>query len=292
MQQKFNESLVQQVREGKLAIENTDKDKITDLIAHIFPADIRTLGRTNYYWASSSKTWTGDESTSIPSRPVSDFFLPAQLRIEDVTDKQVIHCETKEQMSELFRVLDRAGLKWNTGKSYCDTSDLWYREGFCVNPTRGTHATLCFYSENGYEILPASLFLQPPTEKEGKERTWTISRERLAQLAEENKGAFNRSSFVAFANKFIPVLESEKSFTEIELKNVAACHNEDFFSILFPDYSPTPHIPKGEFAWCLTHGGDWSCCLSEGDGDFNKGQKETLEKWTPKEVRKYEDRPF
>lgn len=297
MQQKINEELVQQVREGRLAIIPADAETNKKVLDYIFEFHSWS-GILDHQSEPKSVYWVDGHGnkrcypSDLPSRPVSDFFLPAQpLRIEDVTDKQVIHCETEEQMNALFKVLDEAGFTWNTGKSHTGTPASWYKEGFCINPTQGTHATLCFYSEMGYEILPASLFLQPPTEKADKQKTYRVTREQLGKIATDTEEY--ECYCESFATRF-QYHESAREFTEMEVKDIFHFHgSKDFCKQLFPDFNPTPHIPKGEFAWVRdTDHEEWLCKMSAGNGEFYRFQNGTTPTHTWKQVRKYEDRPF
>lgn len=74
----FNEQLCQQVREGKLAIENTDKAKLPDLIHYIFPDDRQVVyGTSKFYFKSETRNgWCDSVIAVSPSAPVSDFYLP------------------------------------------------------------------------------------------------------------------------------------------------------------------------------------------------------------------------
>lgn len=298
MQQKFNEALVQQVREGKQWLQcEGDLKKTNEVLKYIFPQDETKPKNANLFFTAFHRDaayWKCYHSIidGNPWAKVSEFLLPAQpLRIEDVTDKQVIHCETEEQMNALFKVLDEAGFTWNTGKSYTGTPASWYKEGFCINPTQGTHATLCFYSEMGYEILPASLFLQTPTEKADKQKTYRVTREQLGKIATDTEEY--ECYCESFATRF-QYHESAREFTEMEVKDIFHFHgSKDFCKQLFPDFNPTPHIPKGEFAWVREADDQpWLCLMSAGEDRFYEGQQETPLTLNWMFVRKYEDRPF
>ena len=84
-QQKFNEELCQQVREGKLAIDNQGeygKKEMYFLCKHILDIEMSpSLGNTGYYfiYTDDAETFWGFRMMplSFPSRPMSDFFQPA-----------------------------------------------------------------------------------------------------------------------------------------------------------------------------------------------------------------------
>lgn len=90
MEQKFNESLCEQVRQGKLAIENNEETKLSDLhdlLKWIFPFDgdadfnLDMLQNYDYFYRDRHKknNWTCYDTTDLPTRPVSDFFEPVEL---------------------------------------------------------------------------------------------------------------------------------------------------------------------------------------------------------------------
>lgn len=74
---KFNEQLCALVREGKMAIHNNDKDKISPLVEYVFDAG-GVHGTCAFYRKDFGEQagWRGVANTDLPTRPVSDFYLP------------------------------------------------------------------------------------------------------------------------------------------------------------------------------------------------------------------------
>lgn len=98
-EKKFNEDLCEQVRQGKLAIENTENDtsKLKELIAYIFPYDKQVPeGFDVFYLSSYPNVFDWDSCMSLktmPSRPVSDFFATPPI------DTVGMEAEGKEKIS-------------------------------------------------------------------------------------------------------------------------------------------------------------------------------------------------
>lgn len=209
MQQKFNESLVQKVREGKLAVDALlDKTNAKILWDHIYPENSANQ-LFHYYWRDGIAWCTSLNKPNLPMLPVSDFFL------------------------------------------------------------------------------------QPPTEKEDKERTYRVTREALLEI--HNRATHNqRGEIILFALNEFPTLKNEYEFTKEEVSSLFESHDKPTMSLIFPDFNPTPHIPKGEFAWVRdADHEEWLCKMSAGNGEFYHSQKgDGFISFNWKQVRKYEDRPF
>lgn len=75
----YNEELVNKVRQGELAIENTDHEELKKLIKHIFPKDMSELqGRYPFYFVhpDGQDWWHCDGKPPYKTLPVSSFFSP------------------------------------------------------------------------------------------------------------------------------------------------------------------------------------------------------------------------
>ncbi len=70
----FNEELCQHVREGKLAIENTDYSRVEELLQHIFGEDKKVFSMP--YYESVDGEWYGLYKSTLPVIPVKSFFTP------------------------------------------------------------------------------------------------------------------------------------------------------------------------------------------------------------------------
>lgn len=92
----FNEALVDKVRKGELAIENTDNDMTQKLLDYIFPKDSGSVDEydNRYYQVDigpgipKQSYWVPFSETLLPSLPVSSFFIEAKeedgwIRVED-----------------------------------------------------------------------------------------------------------------------------------------------------------------------------------------------------------------
>jgi hypothetical protein len=85
-EKKFNEDLCEQVRQGKLAIENTDADRIIELMKYIFPRDAFFDTDSKFYYSeghTKSNYWISDDFTDLPTRPVQDFFVPVSTPLQE-----------------------------------------------------------------------------------------------------------------------------------------------------------------------------------------------------------------
>lgn len=106
---KYNEFLVQQVKQGSLAIENTNRDKLIDLMEYIFPEQYPPLGDRKYYRAVDEKHWTTNDIPTLPTRPVEDFIIE-QISNEELKSAQDLFINKDFQkrvvdwMMECFRV--------------------------------------------------------------------------------------------------------------------------------------------------------------------------------------------
>ena len=106
----YNEELCEQVRQGKLAIHNTDIDGITELVRYIFPGKFAPTGKHSYYWAKESgEDWLcGYPVNTMPSRPVSDFLIPTPPdKVEG--GKEGVEEEAKSLVEKFMDIEDRTG---------------------------------------------------------------------------------------------------------------------------------------------------------------------------------------
>lgn len=86
-------------------------------------------------------------------------------KVTDLTDKQVIHCPTKEQARAIYELL---------GRNNYDTLEYHSLESnFCADPN-STFCTIQYYEKHGYEIFPAKDFL--PQNNKSKDMKRILSR--------------------------------------------------------------------------------------------------------------------
>lgn len=94
---KYNESLVSQVREGKLAVHNINctKGELQNLIAYIFPKSLKTSCHYKYYYKSAERQpWYPNNNTTLPYKSVKEFLeefvLPEKWFVERNEDNHII----------------------------------------------------------------------------------------------------------------------------------------------------------------------------------------------------------
>lgn len=80
-------------------------------------------------------------------------------KVTDLSENEVIHCQTLKEAEAICKLMHEAGLKWNDGDSYINTN--WNVFQDCYNPKKGTHDRIEFCRKKGYTIHPASDFLAP-----------------------------------------------------------------------------------------------------------------------------------
>lgn len=95
------------------------------------------------------------------------------MKVTDLEEKEVIHCETLEQYEAICQLLHEAGLRWWSGSSFLEYNVYdYYDAQTCLCPKKGAHQKKEWYEENGYIVYPANNFITPPQTKEeyAKER--------------------------------------------------------------------------------------------------------------------------
>lgn len=79
------------------------------------------------------------------------------MKIQDLKDNDVIHCQTQKEADLLCNELHRLGYKWAGGDSYLrDTRWDIFKENTCYLIKKGEYCYKSYYKNNGYNIIPFS----------------------------------------------------------------------------------------------------------------------------------------
>lgn len=71
-----------------------------------------------------------------------------------------MHCKTEEEAIDFCRVMDEAGLFWNSGEKHTESNNYYfYKEETCYNFNSGEYSGLRFFLEEKYKILEWSDFM-------------------------------------------------------------------------------------------------------------------------------------
>lgn len=97
------------------------------------------------------------------------------MKVTDLKENEVIHCETLEQYDAICQLLHEAGLRWNGGREYIEDIDDTFANfecQTCINPISGMRSKLSYNLKRLRKIHPATDFITPPQTKEeyAKER--------------------------------------------------------------------------------------------------------------------------
>ena len=86
------------------------------------------------------------------------------MKVTDLKENEVIHCETEEQANAICKLMHEAGLKWCSGISYLKYNNFHiYEERTCYSAKTGGYACLDYYKRNDYTIHKAEQFLNTKT---------------------------------------------------------------------------------------------------------------------------------
>lgn len=104
------------------------------------------------------------------------------MKVTDLKENEVIHCETLEQYEAICQLLHEAGLRWYDGQTYLECSVYDEERGsIVIAPKTGEFDYLFLDKSEGCIIHPATDFITPPQTKEeyAKERaigfvSWVI----------------------------------------------------------------------------------------------------------------------
>lgn len=91
-------------------------------------------------------------------------------RLEDFTDKDVIHCPTEELANKICKLLHDNGFKWSSGASYLEYN-RWssYLSNTCYRLNSGKYGTLATAKRNNCTIHKAEDILALYEEKQMKQ---------------------------------------------------------------------------------------------------------------------------
>jgi len=85
-------------------------------------------------------------------------------KVTDLTDQEVIHCETLEEAERICKIMHDAWLERAEWDSYLNINSWWSsetgKEGVCYRPNRGTFGLLKLYKERNYTIHPSKDFIE------------------------------------------------------------------------------------------------------------------------------------
>ena len=86
------------------------------------------------------------------------------MKVTDLKENEVIHCETEEQANAICKLMHESGLKWNSGDSYLEINNFSdYKENTCYNVKKSIFTELGYSKKNGYTIYKAEQFLNTKT---------------------------------------------------------------------------------------------------------------------------------
>ena len=85
------------------------------------------------------------------------------MKVTDLKENEVIHCETEEQAKAICKLMHEAGLTWASGKSYLDVNNYDFCKETCYRPKEGSYSDLKYYKRGGYTIYKAKQFLKQKT---------------------------------------------------------------------------------------------------------------------------------
>jgi hypothetical protein len=88
---------------------------------------------------------------------------PKRLRIVDLADKEVIHCETREEASRILKLAEKLGFYTNS-----NVYDF-YRSRTCYNIKNGCYGYFDFYKAEGYKVHKSTDFPDELNQPEKKE---------------------------------------------------------------------------------------------------------------------------
>jgi len=76
----------------------------------------------------------------------------------ELTENQVVSLKSKKEIKRFVKLLDKKGITADSGRKW---SKIYLKKDECINVASGVYAGLEWYEERGYEIIPASEFLEP-----------------------------------------------------------------------------------------------------------------------------------
>ena len=96
-------------------------------------------------------------SVAIPTLGVFSFTSKTE-EVENVKERMVIHCKSKEEWFDVESKVFRNGYLWSGYKKHRD----WWSEDRCINITERAlgHSGKTFYKEEGYTIISAADYLK------------------------------------------------------------------------------------------------------------------------------------
>ena len=98
-----------------------------------------------------------------------EFMKNQAKKLEEFTNKEVIHCPTGELANKICELLNNNGFSWNTGRLYIyDNNWEYYKENTCYLVKKGKYSDINYYKSEGYTIKSAQWFLNNFTPKTNK----------------------------------------------------------------------------------------------------------------------------
>ena len=77
-----------------------------------------------------------------------------------ISENTVVHCETEQDVKDLFTLAENLGLKWQNGNSYLDVNTL---SNFCYDLHKGGRAYKEYYVNRDYTVISAQDFIDKHT---------------------------------------------------------------------------------------------------------------------------------
>ena len=74
-------------------------------------------------------------------------------RIKQLTEKDVIHCDTPDKAEKICNALLLSGHTWLSGQSYTTTHWNGHGSSTCYRPAEDSYCSIEWYRRNGYNII-------------------------------------------------------------------------------------------------------------------------------------------
>lgn len=85
-----------------------------------------------------------------------EFMKNQAKKLEEFTNKEVIHCPTGELANKICELLNNNGFSWITGRLYIyDNNWEYYKENTCYSVKKGKYSDINYYKSEGYTIYKA-----------------------------------------------------------------------------------------------------------------------------------------
>ena len=146
------------------------------------------------------------------------------MKLTDLTEKQVVHCATKEEAKRICKIAHDNGLKWKNGDSYLDEINFEdYKEETCYSFNLYMYGHLYFYKQENYEIIPSTQITEEPQPEPELKKVWAwdddVNEAFETYLIKEFK-AFERK-YLCIYEECIKDFENKYSIDTATYKNIS-----------------------------------------------------------------------